>query len=332
MSAIGDALHRRAAIRRSARSTSTTRTPSPWRPNRRRSPRASRARTCSASSTRSSRPTPPTTPTSCCRRRRSSSRSTSTARTATCTRSRTIRRSRRSARRMPNTEVFRLLARADGLRPSRASATATTTSRARRFEPTRPARGRHRLGHAQGEGLSAARACRRPTRRSRSGNFPTPSGKCEFYSASARRAGPRSAARVRPAARVGREQPGARRALSARVHLAAGAQLPQFVVRQPAGVPSAEKGADARHQSGGCRRARHRDRRRPCASSTIAAASRHARGSPTARARVSSSRRRSGGKSSRGDGDNANAVTSQALTDLGRAATFYDCLVEVTRL
>jgi anaerobic selenocysteine-containing dehydrogenase len=31
------------------------------------------------------------------------------------------------------------------------------------------------------------------------------------------------------------------------------------------------------------------------------------------------------------DGRNANAVTSQALTDMGRAATFYDCLVEVVR-
>jgi len=31
-------------------------------------------------------------------------------------------------------------------------------------------------------------------------------------------------------------------------------------------------------------------------------------------------------------GENANAVTSQALTDLGRAATFYDCLVEVERM
>lgn len=30
-------------------------------------------------------------------------------------------------------------------------------------------------------------------------------------------------------------------------------------------------------------------------------------------------------------GENANAVTSQALTDLGRAATFYDCLVEVAQ-
>jgi len=28
-------------------------------------------------------------------------------------------------------------------------------------------------------------------------------------------------------------------------------------------------------------------------------------------------------------GENANAVTSQRLTDLGRAATFYDCLVEI---
>jgi len=32
-----------------------------------------------------------------------------------------------------------------------------------------------------------------------------------------------------------------------------------------------------------------------------------------------------------GDGRNANEVTSQALTDIGRGATFYDCLVEVER-
>ena len=31
------------------------------------------------------------------------------------------------------------------------------------------------------------------------------------------------------------------------------------------------------------------------------------------------------------DGRNANAVTGQGLTDLGRAATFYDCLAEVER-
>jgi anaerobic selenocysteine-containing dehydrogenase len=31
------------------------------------------------------------------------------------------------------------------------------------------------------------------------------------------------------------------------------------------------------------------------------------------------------------DGTNANMVTGQALTDLGRAATFYDCLVQAER-
>ena len=30
-------------------------------------------------------------------------------------------------------------------------------------------------------------------------------------------------------------------------------------------------------------------------------------------------------------GRNVNAVTSQALTDLGRGPTFYDCLVELRR-
>ena len=29
------------------------------------------------------------------------------------------------------------------------------------------------------------------------------------------------------------------------------------------------------------------------------------------------------------DGKNANELTSQALTDIGRAPTFYDCLVQV---
>jgi anaerobic selenocysteine-containing dehydrogenase len=30
------------------------------------------------------------------------------------------------------------------------------------------------------------------------------------------------------------------------------------------------------------------------------------------------------------DGRNCNEVTSQALTDMGGGATFYDCLVEIT--
>jgi anaerobic selenocysteine-containing dehydrogenase len=32
-----------------------------------------------------------------------------------------------------------------------------------------------------------------------------------------------------------------------------------------------------------------------------------------------------------GDGENANAVTSAALSDVGGGATFYDCLVEVAK-
>jgi hypothetical protein len=31
-------------------------------------------------------------------------------------------------------------------------------------------------------------------------------------------------------------------------------------------------------------------------------------------------------------GTNANEITSQRLTDLGRGATFYDCLVEVAAI
>jgi len=62
------------------------------------------------------------------------------------------------------------------------------------------------------------------------------------------------------------------------------------------------------------------------------------RGSFTAKARVSS-RARPGvavapsiwWQKLSPDGCNANAVTSQSLTDLGRAATFYDCLVEIAR-
>lgn len=63
------------------------------------------------------------------------------------------------------------------------------------------------------------------------------------------------------------------------------------------------------------------------------------RGSMTLRARVTE-RARTGmvvglsiwWKKLSPDGRNANQVTSQALTDLGGSATFYDCLVEVERV
>ena len=58
------------------------------------------------------------------------------------------------------------------------------------------------------------------------------------------------------AARIGGAQPGAGAALSAGVHLAAGAQFPQFVVRQPAGVRRRGRHAEARSPSATMPRAR----------------------------------------------------------------------------
>ncbi len=79
------------------------------------------------------------------------------------------------------------------------------------------------------------------------------------------------------------------------------------------------------------RRARHRARRRGRASSTTAAAC-----SPVP---VDGPRAPAGlvvglwiwWKKLGSDGQNANELTSQRLTDLGRAPVFYDCLVEVER-
>jgi len=63
------------------------------------------------------------------------------------------------------------------------------------------------------------------------------------------------------------------------------------------------------------------------------------RGSLTARARVSDKAREGvvvalsvWWKKLTADRRNANELTSQALTDIGRGATFYDCLVDVARI
>ncbi len=160
------------------------------------------------------------------------------------------------------------------------------------------------------------------------GGFPTPSGKCEFWSKALAAQGhdplpayipPRESAATAPdlAARypLAFISPPARNFLNSSF-----ANLPQFVAGER--TPHLEiHPQDAAHrgiQSGSSVRVFND------------------RGSLLAAARVTD-RARPGvvvapsvwWRKLAPGGENANAVTSQALTDLGRAPTFYDCLVEV---
>jgi len=160
------------------------------------------------------------------------------------------------------------------------------------------------------------------------GGFPTPSGKCEFWSKTLAAQGhdplpayipPRESAATAPAlaARypLGFISPPARNFLNSSF-----ANLPQFVAGertphleihpQDAAYRGIESGSSVRvfnDRGSLLAAARVTDRARP---GVVVAPSVWWR------------------KLAPG-GENANAVTSQALTDLGRAPTFYDCLVEV---
>ena len=160
------------------------------------------------------------------------------------------------------------------------------------------------------------------------GNFPTPSGKCEFYSETLRRQGidplptytpPRESvasnptlARRFPLAII---SPPARHALNSTF-----ANLPVFIEHEQ--TPR----LDIHPQDAAPRGIKTGDAVRVF----------NDRGSLTLTARVSD-KPRSGvvvalsiwWRKLSPDGNNANALTGQELTDLGRAATFYDCLVEV---
>jgi anaerobic selenocysteine-containing dehydrogenase len=163
------------------------------------------------------------------------------------------------------------------------------------------------------------------------GGFPTPSGKCEFYSAKLASEGhdplptfvpPRESAASNPA--LAKRYPLAFISPPARNFLNSSfANLPAFVAEEK--TPR----LDIHPDDANARRIANGDRVRIF----------NDRGSFSAAARVSE-RARSGvvvapsiwWKKLSPGGENANAVTSQALTDLGRAATFYDCLVEVARV
>ena len=328
MSTIGDALLD-GATRRSARSTSTTRIRSRSRRSRRRSPRASRARTCSASCTRSSRPTPPTTPTSCCRRRRSSSSSTSTTRTATSMRWRTIRRSRRSARRCRTPRCSAGWPRAWA---STDPCFRDTDEDLARQAFAAATRGRAGLDwdalKRDGFARLAVPARYAPFAE---GGFPTPSGKCEFHLGDARARRATIRCRLRSAARIGGEQSrrwrGAIRSRSSRRRRATSSTRRSRTCR--AFVAEEKRLALDLHPDDAA--ARGIATATACASSTTAAASPRRRGSPTGRDPGVVVAPSIWWQKLAPDGANANAVTGQALTDLGRAATFYDCLVEVER-
>jgi anaerobic selenocysteine-containing dehydrogenase len=160
------------------------------------------------------------------------------------------------------------------------------------------------------------------------GNFPTPSGKCEFYSAALARDGhdplptfvpPRESVASNPA--LAQKYPLAFLSPPARNFLNSSfANLPTFVAEEK--TPHLDVHPDdatSRRIATGVRVRIFNDR-----------------GAFTATARVTD-RTRPGvvvapsiwWKKLSPDGTNANNVTGQALTDLGRAATFYDCLVEV---
>jgi anaerobic selenocysteine-containing dehydrogenase len=163
------------------------------------------------------------------------------------------------------------------------------------------------------------------------GNFPTPSGKCEFYSETLRRQGvdplptytpPRESvasnatlAERFPLAMI---SPPARNALNSSF-----ANLPTFLESEKTphleihpddalarGIASGEKVRVFNARGSLLLTARVTDRARPGV--VVALSVWWRKLSP--------------------DGTNANMVTGQALTDLGRAATFYDCLVEVARV
>jgi len=162
------------------------------------------------------------------------------------------------------------------------------------------------------------------------GNFPTPSGKCEFYSETAAKMGLDPLPAYTPPLENVQSNP----ALAARYPLAmispparhflntTFANLPfaLAVDREPR-LEMHPDDAAARGITDGQKIRVFNDR-----------------GSVTLTARVTDDARRGvvvaqsiWWKKLAPDGKNANEVTSQALTDMGRGATFYDCLVEVAR-
>ena len=163
------------------------------------------------------------------------------------------------------------------------------------------------------------------------GNFPTPSRKCEFWSEKLASQGQDPL----PAVVLPRESAATDPALAARHPLAfISPPARNFLNSSFANLPAfvAEEGTPRLEMHPGDARAR---------GITTGDLVRifNDRGAFTATARVTERARRGvvvapsiWWRKFAPGGENANAVTSQALTDMGRAATFYDCLVEVAAI
>ena len=226
----------------------------------------------------------------------------------------------------PNTEVFRLLAARMGFADD-AFAESDDALAAQAFKP----RDSRALGVTP-EALKARGWVRlnvpRPSIPYANGGFSTPSGKCEFYSETLALQGHDPLPAWTPPAESQQSNP----SLAARYPLAlitpparnflntSFANMPRFV--QQEGSPKLEihpQDAVARGIADGDRVRIHNDR-----------GAFHARAVLTEDVRpgvvVSPS---VWWQKLSGDGENANAVTSSALTDMGGGPTFYDCLVEV---
>ena len=241
-------------------------------------------------------------------------------RTATSICSRTTRRSTPLGEALPNSEIFRRLAAKMGFDEPCFRESDDEIAAAAFTEPnfdweTLKRSGWQRLDRPK---IYAPFA---------NGGFPTKSGKCEIYSEQLATLGLDPVPGYVAAAR-GRRY-GARGTLSARDDLAAGAQLHELDVRQRAELARRRRRAASRDPSARCGGARHRGRRararvqRPRLARAQGARHREARGP------ASSSRCPIWWKKLARDGKNANELTSQVLTDIGRAPTFYDCRVEI---
>ncbi len=228
-----------------------------------------------------------------------------------------------------NAWIFRELARRMGFsEPCFAEDDETIAAQA--FVRTHPRSGNFDWETMKREGWQRM-ALPRPYAPFAQGGFPTPSGKCEFYSETLARQGVDPLPHYVPP----HEGPTSNAVLAARYPLAfvspparnflntTFANLPRFLAAE--GRPWLDMhpfDAATRGLADGERVRIHNDR------GAFHAWVRCNAAAPGVRRGVVSAPSIWWQKLS-GDGNNANAVTSQALTDMGAGPTFYDCLVEV---